>query len=405
MSPEQPQASKKIPVTILTGFLGSGKTTLLNHILTSPDHGLKFAIIENEFGDIGVDDKILKVKEDSGEEQIVETMNGCICCTVRGDLVKVMEKLKERIADFDAVIIETTGLADPAPVAQTFLAEQGLVPFYVLDAIITVVDAKHWLQHVREEKPEGVENESSEQVAFADRILLNKTDLVDEEQLKEVEGCIKSINCSAQVYRTQHGKIDPSKLLGIKAFSLQRVLEMDPEFLNADGEHQHDASVSSVSFSFDGEVNVNRMEKLIEVMLKTNSQNLFRYKGLLAVKGWKQKYVFHGVHMLHTGTFAQGHTWQDGETRKSVLVFIGRDLNKEFLENLWKACLAPEELRFKVGDEIEAYADGKFVVGRVTKTWDDQGNPYEVQLADGQVVTAPDDLDNFVRVKRAKVSE
>ncbi|CAE8658299.1 unnamed protein product, partial [Polarella glacialis] len=190
-------AASKMPVHILTGFLGSGKTTLLNHILEG-SHGKRFAVIENEFGEIGIDDGLIARREELGAEQIIEMNNGCICCTVRGDLIVGLKNLLKRIASdglrLDGVIIETTGLADPAPVAQTFFADDYIQARMVLDCIITVIDAKHFLQHLHEEKPEGVENEAVEQVAFADRILLNKTDLVSEEVLKEVETEIKKIN-------------------------------------------------------------------------------------------------------------------------------------------------------------------------------------------------------------------
>jgi len=337
-----PKKMDKIPVTVITGFLGSGKTTLLNRILKE-NHGKRIAVIENEFGEVGIDDALIEAGPMTTEENIVEMNNGCICCTVRGDLIAGLKKMVKNSQKtgkpIDAVMIETTGLADPAPVAQTFFADDYVQQKLALDGILTVADAKHLIGHLDEEKPEGVENEAVEQVAFADRILLNKCDMVDEAELAEVERRIKMINEAVQIQRCQYSKVDMDFILGIRAFSLDKILEMDDGFLDDNAEHQHDDRVSSVGINVKGQVEQNKLNDWIGWLLKERGVDIFRTKGVLAVQGMPEKFVFQAVHMAFSG--APQKPWAEGEERICKLTFIGKNLNREELESGFKSCLVP----------------------------------------------------------------
>jgi G3E family GTPase len=332
----------KIPCSVLTGFLGSGKTTLLNHILKA-NHGKRIAVIENEFGEVGIDDALVKGGAMADEENIVEMNNGCICCTVRGDLIAGLKKLiknsKKSGKKLDGVIIETTGLADPAPVAQTFFADDFVQQNMRLDGIITLVDAKHIVQHLDDEKPEGVENEAVEQIAFSDRILLNKCDLVDSEaELLDVEKRIRAINETVAIKRTTNSEVPMDFILGIHGFSLDRIVEMDDAFLEDSHEHQHDPRVSSVGIDVPGEVIQQKLNEFIGWLLKEKGVDLFRSKGVLAVKGMKEKFVFQAIHMLFANS--QEGSWEQGEEKRCKMVFIGKNLDRAELTDGFMKCMA-----------------------------------------------------------------
>ena len=321
-------------MTVITGYLGSGKTTLVNHILTA-NHGKRIAVIENEFGEVGIDDALVI----DAEEEIFEMNNGCICCTVRGDLIRILGNLMKRKDKFDYILVETTGLADPAPVAQTFFVDDEVRSQLKLDAIVTVVDAKHLIQHLDDEKEEGVENEAIEQLAFADRVLLNKVDLVTDVERKEVIRRIRLINANAEIIPTTMSHVDLDRVLGVGAFDLSKVLEMEPEFL-LDSEHQHDQSITSVGIDCEGEVSVQKINEWLGWLLGERGTDIFRMKGILNMWGDNRRFVFQGVHMLFDGN--PGQPWAEGEVRRNRMVFIGRNLDRKELQERFNSCLVTE---------------------------------------------------------------
>ena len=348
-------AITKTPVTVLTGYLGAGKTTLLNRIL-SEDHGKKYAVIVNEFGEVGIDNDLIV----GADEEVFEMNNGCVCCTVRGDLIRVLSGLMKRKGKFDAIIVETTGLADPAPVAQTFFVDDDVRARTELDSVTTVVDAKHLPLRLKDSK------EAAEQIAFADQIILNKTDLVSEAELAEVESAIRTLNPLAPIRRAQRSNVPLETILGRHAFDLTRVTELQPDFLNpAHGEpghvhdehcghdHDHDhhghdhghihdhvaeSGIGSISLTADRPIDANRVTAWLNNVLQTQGPDILRAKGILDIKGEDRRLVFQAVHMMLEGDF-QGE-WKAGDKRYSRLVFIGRNLDKAALQAGFESCAA-----------------------------------------------------------------
>jgi len=341
----------KIPVTVLTGYLGAGKTTLLNRILSEP-HGKKFAVIVNEFGEIGIDNELIV----NADEEVFEMNNGCICCTVRGDLVRIIDGLMRRKGKFDAIIVETTGLADPAPVAQTFFMDEAVGAKTKLDAVVTVADAL-WLKDRLKDAPEA-----KNQIAFADVILINKTDLVSPEDLRELEARIRGLNPYATLHRTERAQIDIGAVLGRNAFDLDRILDIEPKFLEADAhdhdhdhhhehgdghhhhhhgnglKHYHDEEMQSVALKTDKPLDPDKFFPWIQDLVAIEGPQILRCKGILSFKDDPQRFVFQGVHMILDGDHQRA--WDADEKRDSRIIFIGRNLPEDRIREGFEACVA-----------------------------------------------------------------
>ncbi|SHN67032.1 CobW family GTP-binding protein [Bradyrhizobium erythrophlei] len=322
-----PEPATQIPVTVLTGYLGSGKTTLLNRILTET-HGKRFAVIVNEFGEVGIDNDLIV----EADEEIFEMNNGCICCTVRGDLIRIVAGLMRRSRSFDGIVVETTGLADPAPVAQTFFVDDEVRRKTKLDAIITVTDARHLLEQI-DRAPEV-----QEQLAFADVVLVNKVDLVDESGLAKVEHRIRRINPYASIRRTERCGIDLGRILGRDAFSLDRILDIEPGFLTEEHAHEHDDEIASLSLVADEPMDPARFVSWIQDTTQRYGTDILRMKGIIAMAEDDRRFVVQGVHMLIEG--GSQRAWKKNEAPQTRLVFIGRGLPVDHLKQGFEACRA-----------------------------------------------------------------
>ena len=320
-------ANRKIPVTVITGYLGSGKTTLLNHILKE-QHGRKVAVIVNEFGEVGIDGQLI---EQGGDEQLIEFNNGCLCCTVRGDLIETITKLQERAGELDAIIIETTGLADPAPVASTFFVSEEIRASTRLDSFVTVVDV------VNLEKNLAQSVEAQEQVAFADIVLVNKVDLATEEAVARVERIVRSLNPLATIHRTKQGVIDLALILNSNAFQLEAKLQVDPEFLG-DHEHEHDPAIASFVLRESRPIDMNRFMSWITPLLQEQGDRVLRTKGVFNAHSFKERVVFQSVRMLTT--MSRFNLWEEGVVRQTEFVVIGRHLDQAAFAAGFAKCVA-----------------------------------------------------------------
>ncbi|WP_306395668.1 CobW family GTP-binding protein [Telluria beijingensis] len=340
--------AERIPVTVLTGYLGAGKTTLLNRIL-SEDHGRRYAVIVNEFGEVGIDNDLIL----NSDEELFEMNNGCICCTVRGDLIRTLHGLLSRRSDFDAIIVETTGLADPGPVAQTFFVDPFLQQRTALDSVTTVVDARHILMRLHDSR------EAVEQVAFADQIVLNKTELASAAELDGIEARLRKLNPLAPIHRARRADVALDKVLGRGGFDIERIVSLEPDFLapahceaghvhdehcghdhdhgHAHAhDHEHDAGIHSIALTASAPMDGERIRMWLNALVNSKGADILRGKGIIDVAGEPRRLVFQSVHMLLEGDLQQA--WKPGEARYSRLVFIGRNLDEALLRKGFEGC-------------------------------------------------------------------
>ena len=321
-----------MPVTILTGFLGSGKTTLLNHILRE-NHGKRIAIIENEFGEISIDSDLVV----SSDEEIYEMVNGCICCvaSVRGDLLDVIRKLMSRRDRLDYILVETSGLADPMPVAQAFFVDDAVLDEVALDAIVTLIDSKHIEQHLDDIRYDGINSQAVDQIVSADRIIVNKVDLVDESTIERIEGRIRKFNQRSEIDRSSYAEVNLDAILGIQAFEISQRAASDPSFLEDHYVHSHDPDVETCSVRIGGELDLGMVEEAARGIATDYGDDLLRWKGVLAIAENDRRVALQGVHRIFE--IHDLDRW-DGPHRDSRAVFIGKNLDREDLAGRLSRC-------------------------------------------------------------------
>jgi len=400
-------SSSRLPVVVLTGYLGAGKTTFLNYVLKE-QRDKKLAVIENEIGEVSVDDALVEQRPDDTAEELIVLDNGCICCTIRGDLQKALQDLAQKQAagaiKLDGVLIELTGAADPAPVVQTFFMDNLVRQAFYVDNVIALVDAKHCLEKLDESKGDPQEKGTAcAQIAFSSTVLLNKTDLVDEATISECEKRLTEVNRVVDIIRCQQARVPLDRLFNVNAFDLAKVLDeqyMDEQEFYEFYKPKMDRSISNVGVQFQGAIVMCKFQHLLDNLLgdEESAKDFLRIKGVLNVQGSDDMFVLQCVHMLKTQNFAR--PWADKQ-RENRIIFIGRGMQqrRKELTDAVMACVA-KPLRFDVGDEVQARVEKGYTLGKVIKQWDEL-NAYRIRLrGEGREVWAPADEDVFIKASK-----